>query len=401
MKIPFSASGASGASIFKKVAFFMVKTINKETTRSLAYQQALEDFGITHLISYLQNYSDADFSAASMSLEEQELESLAALLVQHLLNNLKGKLIASYLHAIRYGDSDVRSHPTDLEISLPSDELPTNFAQQIIPRYQEGDRVRWQPLISYPVDLHFGEKKAEGRGQKAEGKEESCKLEGYDITHMTDWGTVIGHFYAYASHLGQWSIYYLIRLAANSPSCTWTVTDIAWEDDLEPNSDKGANSTLDHRKIPNNGTQSNSDSTLATNFLVSPLSPIQTKNTSSPTKSLPYPLLQRYLHTPPGSYRYGGITERTLTKREQEIIKLYSYCQLGMTPQRFYAKWAVNQDRIAMICSRSISTVRRWFSRGRNYRRPMSNDLRHLAIMDFLLEHFEEIPQEFRNLLNC
>ncbi|NER45198.1 MAG: helix-turn-helix domain-containing protein [Symploca sp. SIO1A3] len=90
-----------------------------------------------------------------------------------------------------------------------------------------------------------------------------------------------------------------------------------------------------------------------------------------------------------------------MTQREQEIIKLYSYCQLGMTPQRFYAKWQVNQDRIAMICSRSISTVRRWFSRGRNYRRPMSNDLRHLALMDFLLEHFEEIPQELRNLLNC
>lgn len=344
----------------------MVQTISKETTRPLAYQQALEDFGITQLISYLQDYSDADFSAASMNLEEQELESLAALLVQHLLNNLKGKLIASYLHAIRYGDSDVRSHPTNLEILLPADELPANFAQKIIPRYQEGDRVRWQPL-----------------------------------TNITDWGTIIGHFYAYASHLGQWSIYYLIRLAPHSPSATWTVTDIAWEDDLEPNFHNGANSTLDNRKIPNNRTQSNSDSNLDSNFLVSPPSPTQPNNTSSPTKSLPYSLLQRYLHTPPGSYRYGRITERTLTKREQEIIKLYSYCQLGMTPQRFYAKWAVNQDRIAMICSRSISTVRRWFSRGRNYRRPMSNDLRHLAIMDFLLEHFEEIPQEFRNLLNC
>jgi len=387
----------------------MVETISKETTRPLAYQQALEDFGITQLISYLQNYSDADFSAASMNLEEQELESLAALLVQHLLNNLKGKLIASYLHAIRYGDSDVRSHPSNLEILLPADELPANFAQQILPRYQEGDRVRWQPLISYPVDLHFGEKKAEGRGQRAIrqsrcrrlGKEESCKLEGYDITHMTDWGTIIGHFYAYASHLGQWSIYYLIRLAPHSPSSTCTVTDIAWEDDIEPNCHNGANSTLDNKKIPNNITQSNSDSNLATNSFISPPSPTKPNNTSSPTKPLPYPLLQRYLHTPPGSYRYGRITERTLTKREQEIIRLYSYCQLGMTPQRFYAKWAVDQYRIAMICSRSISTVRRWFSRGRNYRRPMSNDLRHLAIMDFLLEHFEEIPQEFRNLLNC
>ncbi|NER96198.1 MAG: hypothetical protein F6J86_20535 [Symploca sp. SIO1B1] len=36
-------------------------------------------------------------------------------------------------------------------------------------------------LISCPVDyLHFGENKAEGRRQRAEGKEESCKVEGYD-----------------------------------------------------------------------------------------------------------------------------------------------------------------------------------------------------------------------------
>jgi hypothetical protein len=38
--------------------------------------------------------------------------------------------------------------------------------------------------------------------------------------------------------------------------------------------------------------------------------------------------------------------------------------------------------------------VRRWFARGKNYRRPMPADLRHLALMNFLLEHFEEIPEE-------
>jgi|GEM_PF-289322 len=329
----------------------MVNTISNQTTRSPAYQQALEDFGITQLLSYLQNYSDADFNAASVNLEEQELESLAAILIQHLLSNLKGKLINSYLHAIRYGDSHVRSHPTNLEIPLPSPELPANFAQQITPHFQEGDRVRWQPL-----------------------------------TNITDWGTIIGHFYAYAPHLSQWSIYYLVRLAPDSPSSPWTVTDIAWEDDIEPDFDNGAEEQESQAK--DNRVDPRSIATAP-------------NNSSSPTSSLPYPLIKQYLHTPPGNYRYGRRTERTLTQREQEIIKLYSYCQLGMTPQRFYAKWAVNQDRIAMICSRSISTVRRWFSRGRNYRRPMSNDLRHLALMDFLLEHFEEIPQELRNLLNC
>jgi predicted transcriptional regulator len=60
---------------------------------------------------------------------------------------------------------------------------------------------------------------------------------------------------------------------------------------------------------------------------------------------------------------------RPLTPREQHLIERYSYCQLGMTPQQFYAKWNVNQEAIAAICSRSTSTVRCWFRRGRSYRR--------------------------------
>jgi hypothetical protein len=90
---------------------------------------------------------------------------------------------------------------------------------------------------------------------------------------------------------------------------------------------------------------------------------------------------------------------RPIRRRERKLINLYSYCQLGMTPQQFYSKWNVNHEVMSLICARSISTVRRWFQRGRNYRSPHSADLRHLALMDFLLEHFEEIPEEVRTLL--
>ncbi len=88
-----------------------------------------------------------------------------------------------------------------------------------------------------------------------------------------------------------------------------------------------------------------------------------------------------------------------LTYREQHLIHLYSYCQLGMTPQQFYAKWNVSQEDIASICARSVSTVRRWFRQGRSYRRPTAIDLRHLALMDFLLDHFEQLPEDLRHTL--
>ncbi|MBD2070295.1 helix-turn-helix domain-containing protein [Leptolyngbya sp. FACHB-671] len=93
------------------------------------------------------------------------------------------------------------------------------------------------------------------------------------------------------------------------------------------------------------------------------------------------------------------MTPRSLTDRHQALIERYSYCQLGMTPQRFYAKWGVSQEAIAAICSRSLSTVRCWFRKGRSYRRPTPTDLRHLALMDFLLDHFEQLPQDLTKAL--
>lgn len=90
---------------------------------------------------------------------------------------------------------------------------------------------------------------------------------------------------------------------------------------------------------------------------------------------------------------------RRLTQRELELIKLYSDCQLGMTPQRFYDKWPVTYEQIGQICERSTTTVSLWFSEGRRYRQPRKADLRHLALMDFLLEHYEGIPAELKNLL--
>jgi hypothetical protein len=90
---------------------------------------------------------------------------------------------------------------------------------------------------------------------------------------------------------------------------------------------------------------------------------------------------------------------RSLGEREQNLLQLYTRCQLGMTPQDFYSKWEVSQEEIASICERSVSTVRNWFRSGQNYRSPLPIDLRHLALMDFLLEHWEDMPEELRNQL--
>lgn len=67
---------------------------------------------------------------------------------------------------------------------------------------------------------------------------------------------------------------------------------------------------------------------------------------------------------------------------------------IGNDSQAVLLQVAGEHEEIAQISSGSLSTVRRWFARGKNYRCPMPTDLRHLALMNFLLEHFEDIPKE-------
>ena len=85
------------------------------------YQQALDDFRIKQLLSKLKAYSDAELNAGLMHLEEQELESLAAILIEQLIQTLNGKLILSYLQAIGQGNKDLFNFPINLEFSQSVD----------------------------------------------------------------------------------------------------------------------------------------------------------------------------------------------------------------------------------------------------------------------------------------
>lgn len=76
--------------------------------------------------------------------------------------------------------------------------LPEEFPQtSALPKFQLGDRVRFIPL-------------------RAEA-----------------FGTITGLQYAPAEHLQAWGWRYTLWLDPQSPSHTWTCTDLAWEDDLE------------------------------------------------------------------------------------------------------------------------------------------------------------------------
>jgi hypothetical protein len=163
------------------------------------YQQALEDFGITKLLEKLSRFQDSDFETQWLHPEPEELESVAALLIQQLTNSLNSKLISGYLNAHRHGNSDVFSSPISLEFpQLVS--LPADFPDSALPpHFLYGDRVRLVPVC----------------GDR-------------------EWGVVIGRFYNYAAHRCRWMWRYILWLDQTSFSASWIVATTAWEEDLEP-----------------------------------------------------------------------------------------------------------------------------------------------------------------------
>lgn len=81
------------------------------------------------------------------------------------------------------------------------------------------------------------------------------------------------------------------------------------------------------------------------------------------------------------------------------LLNLYKNCQMGISPADFYAKWNVTHAQMAQICGCSKSTVNRWFQQSRSSQPPEPIYLRRLAEIDFLWEHYEQIPSELRQQL--
>ncbi|HAX77970.1 MAG TPA: hypothetical protein DCY88_19655 [Cyanobacteria bacterium UBA11372] len=59
------------------------------------------DQSIAQLLSRISNYRDRDFDGVRMSLQPQEVEDIATLLIEQLSVNLKGAVLANNLLVIR------------------------------------------------------------------------------------------------------------------------------------------------------------------------------------------------------------------------------------------------------------------------------------------------------------
>ena len=92
---------------------------------------------------------------------------------------------------------------------------------------------------------------------------------------------------------------------------------------------------------------------------------------------------------------------RRLGERELQLIERLANCQLAMTPREFETKWDVTRLQMAALCGCSLGNVKRWFRTERDYTAPNHYHLRYLAIANFILEYFEEIPPELVRSIGC
>lgn len=103
----------------------MIERSSDESEFSHGYQQALDDFGISQLLSCIRSYSDADFDAQRVQLQEKEVKSLAGHLIEQLAANLTGCLIASYLDILRKaGAKIIAEYSPNRQVTVqPEDNL--------------------------------------------------------------------------------------------------------------------------------------------------------------------------------------------------------------------------------------------------------------------------------------
>ncbi|MEG4318000.1 MULTISPECIES: hypothetical protein [unclassified Microcoleus] len=85
----------------------MVRPGSDESEYTRGYQQAVDDFGVTQLLSSIRCYSDDDFDVDRAQLTQQELESLVAMVIERVAANIKGSAIARYLNILRNANSPI------------------------------------------------------------------------------------------------------------------------------------------------------------------------------------------------------------------------------------------------------------------------------------------------------
>jgi hypothetical protein len=125
----------------------MVKPVSDGKEYNRGYQQALDDFGITQLLSGIRSYSDEDFEVDRACMTQPELESFAVFLILRVGANLNGSALARYLNTLRKANSPV--------IADRAIELNSNPRSKTPEESKQGERTSWAIVRILPNAEHY------------------------------------------------------------------------------------------------------------------------------------------------------------------------------------------------------------------------------------------------------
>ncbi len=125
----------------------MIKPVSDGKEYNRGYQQALDDFGITQLLSGIRSYSNEDFDATGARMTGPEIESFAVFLILRVGANLNGSAIARYLNTLRKANSPV--------IADRAIELNSNSRGKTPEKSMQGDRNSWAIVRILPNAQHY------------------------------------------------------------------------------------------------------------------------------------------------------------------------------------------------------------------------------------------------------
>jgi len=163
-------------------------------TYEAGYAKALDDYAVVDLLRKFKDFDAIDEDGRSIAPSWEEASVLAALLIEQLSARIDSMLITSYFKAMRQGQTDAFPVPT---LEYPqSTELPVGFdngSDTATPRYREGTKIRLTP-----------------------------------IDGISEWGTIIGRYFALAPHPAESkkSIYYSTAIAKSSKYSRFSTAEV-------------------------------------------------------------------------------------------------------------------------------------------------------------------------------
>lgn len=89
-----------------------------------------------------------------------------------------------------------------------------------------------------------------------------------------------------------------------------------------------------------------------------------------------------------------------LTDIQQARLEAFIATNPPISLLMFLSKWDISREELAILCHVDVRTLNRYLARGRNREEPRPTLNWYLILVNLMLEHFDELPNDFQSIIN-